>query len=132
MVSDYTVAALRQSQKNLLIAHIDRTIPFDVKSPMLATTISLMKLGLLRGTEVSRPRGTILTEDGRRAVCSILAHYADQLVLAGLLELTPAAGESAFDILQRERIERAKATLAASRIANPQKTVTAGDPDAQS
>jgi len=89
MLSAQAVSRLSAPQRDMLLKHID--VPVDVvaaDSHVVTVRRSLLNLGLLRPhpTGSVRPRHTVLTPDGRDAVCKILAGYADALVHAGLLE----------------------------------------------
>lgn len=83
-----TILRLKIPQREMLIAHIDGEVPV-VRSAEGRSQVrdSLILHGLLRGsTNTPRPRATVLTEDGRRALGIILGDYADALSRAGLFE----------------------------------------------
>lgn len=85
--TDSMIRRLTASQRELLIDHIDGEVDVvTANHHMTGVRGSLMKAGLLLGTATKRPRTTILTEPGRRAVGMVLGDYADALVRAGLLE----------------------------------------------
>lgn len=77
---------LSRAQRNLLIKHIDGS--FDVPVMVQATTKSverdrLVRKGLIRPNRSTRPTKTLITEDGRRVLATLLAEYAEALVRAG-------------------------------------------------
>ncbi len=88
-ITDEAIRKLSPNQRSLLIDHIDGEIQIAGAHQIKARN-SLMQAGLLRGPnhQINRPRTTVLTEAGRRAVGVILGDYADGLVRAGLLEQT--------------------------------------------
>jgi len=106
MLSVQAVNQLTARQREMLLRHID--VPVDVTvsdQHVITVRRSLLNLGLIRPhpTGAIRPRHTVLTVDGRDAVCKILAGYADALVRAGLLEQ-----ENPLGALQRLAVMKAE------------------------
>lgn len=103
MLSDSSIRRLSITQREMLIAHIDREVDIVVAAPhLIPSRTALMNLGLLRRHPANaiRPRQTALTEAGRHAVSVILGDYADALVRAGYLE-EAYPEEPAMMVLQR-------------------------------
>lgn len=111
MISEGFVRRLSNQQREMLIDHIDRSVPINnqtfARGGAHATRDTLITHKLLKGmpSGASRPLNTVLTEDGRMAVALILAGYADALVAAGLLE-DPSTGERPIEVLKRMKAER--------------------------
>lgn len=86
-LSDGAIRSLTNIQREMLIAHIDGAV-LIIRADYNKVLRALVLRGLLRPSTPHsvRPRATILTEEGRRALGIILGDYADALVRAGLLE----------------------------------------------
>lgn len=124
-VHDSVIRKLSTAARAMLINHIDREVPLDVReSPH--TRASLMNLGLLRGAPANnpKPKKTALTEHGRYAVDLLLGDYADALVRAGLLEEEREEGETALEALRRLKALRSQMGTAATALRGPRKTET--------
>jgi hypothetical protein len=103
MISPQRIRLLTAAQRVLLIRHIDWPVEVLTSGSQLAQSRKiLMILGLIRPHPFGavRPRYTVMTEEGRRAVCIILGDYADALIGAGLLEQEDPV--AALRRLQRE------------------------------
>lgn len=87
IMTDLAVLKLSMMQRAVLIDHIDGAVELIIAERKMVR-VSLMQIGLLRAENprAIRPRATVLTEQGRRAVGIILGDYADALVRAGILE----------------------------------------------
>jgi hypothetical protein len=101
MPSKTFVHNLSTAQRDLLIRHIDRAVDVVICDQPRSRE-ALLKTGLLKpelpGPQ-PKPRRTVLTEKGRRAVAMILAEYAEALVAAGYLEAYQE--ETPMQVLQR-------------------------------
>lgn len=83
---------IARASRDLLIEHIDGQRPFVSKgSPRLTTLRSCLTRGWIRFDDPGRPKNTVITEAGRRALALALADWADALVRAGFsAESAPA------------------------------------------
>lgn len=81
---------LSMTQAEFLVDHIDAVRPFTGNRLEDATRNALLHRGLIRYSVSEminpKPTGTVLTEKGREIVCAVLAHYADQLVRARIID----------------------------------------------
>jgi hypothetical protein len=88
--SAYEISQLTALQRNMLINHIDGTVDVTLHDHNLVQVRgSLLRNGMIKGATPFRPRATMLTERGRYALAAVLAHYAEALVRAGVLEARP-------------------------------------------
>lgn len=82
-------------QCEILIAHIDTSVPVDHSSGDTTWRLSTAKLvdrGLLEYDRASRPTRSTLTPLGREQLCKLLGRYADALHRAGLRRVTVPGG----------------------------------------
>ena len=91
-VSRSLLQRLTASQRQMLVDHIDGQVGIILDKSNV-TRISLVNLKLLKYSPQNqpKPRFTALTENGRMALCMILADCADTLVQCGILETDPHA-----------------------------------------
>jgi hypothetical protein len=88
-VSEAFVRRLLAAEREILVQHIDVALDVNRSGNHQRAVVvdELISMKLLRdekpGPFNPRPRRTVLTEDGRQAVATILAGYAEALVLAG-------------------------------------------------
>lgn len=101
-LSDGAIRALTNIQREMLISHIDGAV-LIIRADYNKVLRALVLRGLLRPSspQTTRPRATILTDEGRRALGVILGDYADALVRAGLLEQ-----ENPMQVLRRLQAAR--------------------------
>jgi hypothetical protein len=81
------VSRLSKLQREYLVEHACGMHPFHNEPHENATRRSLVERGLIKYEPPTRsllgiPHGTLLTPDGREVVCSVLAQYADALMLS--------------------------------------------------
>src|SRR5882672_1877613 len=74
-------------QRDMLIDHIDGALEVST-TRLVQVRRSLLARKLIRPYPpgATRPRRTVLTEEGRNAACRILGECADALVRAGLMQ----------------------------------------------
>lgn len=104
------VRALTSAQRSHLLRHLDGAlIGITVGADYQQTVAALVRLRLVLPVphNAVRPRHTITSEPGRRAIAILLADAADALVRAGLLEAETA--ESPMDVLQRLKAAKQEA-----------------------
>lgn len=73
---------LTVEQRELLIAHLDGPVPFNVRNPKLSTLRAALRRGWLRTDREVAPRETRLTDDGRQKLAQALADWADSITRA--------------------------------------------------
>lgn len=89
---------MSRDQREMLLLHMDGPVPFvRSKEPKLnyrRIALSLVARGWLRFQptfealrSATRPPATVMTDDGRRALCRLLGEYADVLDRAVALRL---------------------------------------------
>ena len=85
---------LSMTQAEFLVDHIDTVRPITTNALESATRNALLARSLIRychnlegaNSAFGAPKGTVLTDKGREVVCAVLAHYADQLVRARVID----------------------------------------------
>jgi hypothetical protein len=106
----YEIHRLTAFQRDMLIEHVDGPVDVTVRDHRrVCVRDSLITNGMLRpdhsGPRPIRPKATILTERGRYALAAVLAHYAESLIRAGMLERSRP-----IEVLARIKAENAKIT----------------------
>lgn len=97
---------LQRDLRGVLLDHLDGDAPFDVSDrARKPIAFALIDKGLLDFRDDAR-RATMITDDGRRVLAGVLAHYADKLSRAGYTGLeSPNTKRAIAAAAEVDRIE---------------------------